>query len=88
MKRSISIILLAVFVLTSCSSGSGGADTTADDDANTTAPAEETTGYYDGLENLDFVGYEFTIIGYNQSGQWNMYLAPAEEDGSLVNDAA
>ena len=88
--KALTLALAAALILASCGEsqpemgeGSTAADTTAPD----TTPAE--TDYYANVpDGADFGGYEFTVLTYNNSGNWDIYIAPEAENGDIVNDAA
>ncbi|MBR4896266.1 MAG: hypothetical protein IKZ41_07555, partial [Clostridia bacterium] len=95
MKRRILILLFALlFLLPSCAAGGG--DGAPDDGASALTPdpgaieaVEETEfDWYASLpEGTDFGGYTFTVVRYEDS-TWNIYIAPEEMTGEVLNDAA
>lgn len=92
--RVLILSLLFIFLLSSCAAGGGdenpenaasGLTPTAEAEA---APAETEFDWYASLEEgTDFGGYTFTVIRYLDS-TWNIYIAPEEMTGEVLNDAA
>ena len=93
MKKALLIFCALLLTL----SGTGCSGTAAETDTET-APAatenvqEETVPETDWYGNIpaetNFNGYEFTTIKYDFDGQWDIYLAPEELTGEVLNDAA
>ncbi|MBQ2546486.1 MAG: hypothetical protein II557_09370 [Clostridia bacterium] len=85
-------LLPSVFTLWSCAAGTGEGDEPSA--APTAAPAVEETpaetefDWYATLPaGTNFGGYTFTVIRY-QDKTWNVYIAPEEMTGEVLNDAA
>ena len=85
-------LLPSVFALWSCAAGTGEGDEPSA--APTAAPAVEETpaetefDWYAALPaGTNFGGYTFTVIRY-QDKTWNVYIAPEEMTGEVLNDAA
>ena len=92
--RVLILALLFTLILSSCAAGGG--DENPENTASgltPTAEAEEEQAetefdWYASLEEgTDFGGYTFTVIRYLDS-TWNIYIAPEEMTGEVLNDAA
>lgn len=99
-KRLISLLLLAL-LLGSCSSAPSAEETAGSADvpaavsgeeaaAEETIPEETEPDWYGNIpEGTTFDGYTFSALSYDYSnGNWSVYLAPAELNGEVLNDAA
>lgn len=89
-KKSLSLILIAALLgASSCGGTESGKITDSssptDESTDTTAPAEKTYPFYDGV---DLGGETFTVWNV-MPDLWNMHcaIAPEEVDGETVNDA-
>jgi ABC-type glycerol-3-phosphate transport system substrate-binding protein len=93
-KRILILIFLVLFLLPSCAAGN--AEESPEESASDLTPvagAEETPeetefDWYASLpEGTDFGGYTFTVVRY-ESETWDIYIAPEEMTGEVLNDAA
>ncbi len=93
-KRTLISAFLLLALLSSCASG--GAEENGDEAAASptstpsaeTVPEETEFNWYASLpEGTDFGGYTFSVVRY-QDNTWNMYIAPEEMTGEVLNDAA
>ena len=97
MKKSF-LILCAVLVGLLCCScsgdpadsaeGSGKTDAVQEQAAAEAAETEKEWVPYEGLEDHNYDGYNFTILSYDTNASWNLYLDSEGENGELLNDAA
>ena len=92
--RVLILALLFTLILSSCAAGGG--DENQENTASGLTPtaeaedahAETEFDWYASLEEgTDFGGYAFTVIRYLDS-TWNIYIAPEEMTGEVLNDAA
>lgn len=91
MRKAVLCITLTLAVtLSACGDVTNSDSVEAETDATeTTIPPEPAEpDYYAGLTGLDLDGYTFTILSYDSSGGWNLYLTSDEESGELLNDAS
>lgn len=91
-KRLLLFALLFGLLLTSCASGNAGEENASGQSAPAPAaeavPEETEFDWYASLpEGTDFGGYTFTAVRY-QDSTWNIYIAPGEMTGEVLNDAA
>ena len=94
-RRALLSLFLLLFVLSSCASGNaaeggeeGPADSPAAVSADADVPEETEFNWYASVkEGTDFGGYTFTAVRYEDK-TWNMYIAPEEMTGEVLNDAA
>lgn len=89
-KKSLSLILIAALLSASSCGGTESGKITdssspTDESTDTTAPAEKTYPFYDGV---DLGGETFTVWNV-MPDLWNMHcaIAPEEVDGETINDA-
>lgn len=73
-----------------CSGDTAETESQNDTSAQTeTAETVPETDYYGNIpDGITFDGYVFNALKYDFSGQWNIYLAPEETTGEVLNDAA
>ncbi|MBQ7721102.1 MAG: hypothetical protein IJT56_11010, partial [Clostridia bacterium] len=69
--------------LVAASDSTGAAEETS---ADTTVP--ETEAQYSDFSGVNYNGYEFSILSYEDAGNWQIYLYAESENGELLNDAA
>ena len=93
-KRILITTLLLSLTLASCATGAGNendGDSPAQSPSTPGAeavPEETEFDWYASLpEGTDFGGYTFTAVRY-QDKTWNIYIAPEEMTGEVLNDAA
>lgn len=92
MKRYIALFLLAAIAagIISCGNEGGTSQTDTKNDTKndtTTAATETEADIYDKLRGIDLGGYEFNILTYDRAS-WDIYIAPEDETGDVLNDAA
>ena len=95
-KRLISAGLAACFISAAAACSDGGKDIPAAVPASTGASgetavdttAQETEAQYSDFSGIDYKGYEFSILSYEDAGNWQIYLYAELENGELLNDAA
>ena len=90
------VILAALQILTACGSSDGEdankpADNKPENDVVDTADevVEEVVELTDDVPELDFEGYEFTILNRPQADIFymNLFMEAEEENGEVINDA-
>lgn len=90
MKRTITCVLLSIICLSFSAGCAGTKDAQPDNTAESAGTAEMTVydPYMDDLpEGLDYEGYTFKVISYNNAG-WYTYIQIEEQNGELINDTA
>lgn len=81
------IVLSLLFGMVSCQSADEPTETTAADSADNTTAEPAATDVYENLRGLDYEGYEFKILTYDNES-WETYAAPEVETGDVLSDSA
>ncbi len=88
MRRAFAFSLAALMLAsTACGGSEASSETTVATNTTTSAPETEAD-IYEGLRDLDFGGYEFSVMTYDDTSVWATYSAPEEETGDVLNDMA
>ncbi len=89
MKKQITILVLLASLLQLSACGTSTEPVTNPTDTVDTQPVETEaeTDHYEALQELDYGGYEFKTLTYEE-GSWYCYEDPVEETGDVLNDAA
>lgn len=86
MKKLNLLLVLTLLLCVSCGNEANEPEVTTTDSADVTTE-EVVTDIYENLRGLDFDGYEFNILTYDNES-WETYAAPEAETGDVLNDSA
>ena len=86
-RKHLLLMLVTVFVLYSFSCGKVDDVETTNPDAESTVENKVDIDSLDRLKALDFSGYEFNVLTYDNKS-WDVYIDPVTETGDTLNDAA